>query len=116
MVEVTRDLDKVLDDAEGEANVTGAIQQRLRPVLGDFGSNLNQLEHCPTGQLCPFFVNIHKNLFSDVLGIGCRIVGLERDISTFDVAKKKTFIERKKGNTLEITSSSHVDTHCVRSG
>ena len=69
MVEVTRDLDKVLDDAEREADVSGTVPQRLWPVLGDFGSNLDQLEHCPTGQLCAFFVNIHKNFFSDVLGI-----------------------------------------------
>ena len=88
MVEVTCDLDKVLEDAEGEPNVTLTTLKRLWPVLGDFGANLDQLEHCSTGQLCPFFVNIHQNLFSDVLGIGCRIVGLERDISTFDVAKK----------------------------
>ena len=69
MVEVTRDLDKVLDDAEREADVSGTVPQRLWPVLGDFGSNLDQLEHRPTGQLFPFFINIHQNLFSDVLGI-----------------------------------------------
>ena len=78
MVEVTRDLNEVSDDAEGEADVVviGDLGQGVGPVLREFWADLDQLEHGATGQLCAV-VNVDKNLFRNVLGIRGRIVGLE---------------------------------------
>ena len=78
MVEVTRDLNEVPDDAEGEADVAfiGDLGQGVGPVLRELWADLDQLEHGATGQLCAV-VNVDKNLFRNVLGIRGRIVGLE---------------------------------------
>ena len=79
MVEVTRDLNEIPDDAEGEADVAlviGDLGQGVGPVLREFWADLDQLEHGATGQLCAV-VNVDKNLFRNVLGIRGRIVGLQ---------------------------------------
>ena len=86
MVEVTRDLNEVPDDAEGEADVViGDLGQGVGPVLREFWADLDQLEHGATGQLCAV-VNVDKNLFRNVLGIRGRIVGLQ---NYFVVKKSK---------------------------